>query len=136
MRCLSPAANTLPRLRNTAFGIVQRWTSAYTTTELTTFRSDIASAALDLAVENPLGFGAGNFGEALAMRVREGLFTIVDTHNDYLRVLLEGGFLSNPHEAGKIESAAFRQKLDINQRSPRKSVMRRKESVRFRAAVR
>jgi N-acetylmuramoyl-L-alanine amidase len=26
-------------------------------------------------------------------------------------VLIEGGYLSNPHEAGKIESAAFRQKL-------------------------
>jgi O-antigen ligase len=71
---------------------VDRWTKPQDLDDLTTGRSEIAGAAWDIALENPLGYGLGRAKYEIAPRVSMG-FDVVDTHNEYLRVLVEYGFL-------------------------------------------
>lgn len=72
---------------------VSRWTGEKDISQLTANRSDILAAGLRLSAESPVGLGIGNAKFALAPSVFFGDYEKVDSHNEFLRVLLECGWL-------------------------------------------
>lgn len=70
----------------------ERW-SYSGASALTTLRSDLAAAALELARERPLGYGVHASGPLLAHMVNTG-HASSDAHNEFLNVLLDGGVLA------------------------------------------
>jgi O-antigen ligase len=71
---------------------VGRW-SYSTVSSLTTLRSELAIAALELAKDQPMGYGVHNSGPLLARLVNTG-HTSSDAHNEFLNTLLDGGILA------------------------------------------
>jgi O-antigen ligase len=78
--------------------LINRWDAAQNTNDLTAGRSQIWAAGLALSSENPVGYGIGQAKFLLAQRSK--LFVLnrdnipmIDAHNEYLRVLLDSGYV-------------------------------------------
>jgi O-antigen ligase len=81
--------------------MVQRWTASSDLDFITGERNRIFSTALEVSVKHPLGVGIGNakyaIGAAsdldLTMYSADPSEQVIDTHNEYLRVVIECGWL-------------------------------------------